>query len=402
MTSWVGARSTATPAQIDAVVTAIRKTPIIDNHAHPLLRGEALSKYPLLSITSEASGDAIHAAITSLPHLRGVRQLATVLNCAFTWEAVVAAIEQRRIDALDDWTAQCLSGLETILIDDGLDDEDDAYEYSWHDDFTRSACKRIVRIEQVAANIIKKIGRACDASSQTRGDVFDDAFEQWINEFDAYIQTAIDDPEVVAFKSVVCYRTGLDVRSSVDEVAARQAFRDIIANFALLDFKRLQEESLNDLIVHRTAALIRDSESRPRKPIQFHTGLGDNDITLFKSSPSHLQPFIRAYPTVPIVLLHSGYPFVRETGYLASVYDNVFADIGEVFPQVSQDGQERILRQILELCPWSKIMWSTDGHWFPETYLLAIMQVREVFETVRPSFYLGPYSTLHILRLSRY
>lgn len=41
------------------------------------------------------------------------------------------------------------------------------------------------------------------------------------------------------------------------------------------------------------------------------------------------------------------------------------------------------MRQILELCPWSKIIWSTDGHWFPETYALAILQIREVLESVR-------------------
>lgn len=57
--------------------------------------------------------------------------------------------------------------------------------------------------------------------------------------------------------------------------------------------------------------------------------------------------------------------------------------MGEIFPFISQDGQEKAIRQILELCPWSKILWSTDGHWFPETYILAILQIREVLETVR-------------------
>ncbi|KAK0651566.1 hypothetical protein B0T16DRAFT_426362 [Cercophora newfieldiana] len=380
MASWVGVKSSVTPSQVDAVARAIRKTPIVDNHAHPLLRFEALGKHPLLSITTEASGDAIHAATSSLPHLRAVRQLATVLGCGFTWESVVAAIEQRRIDSFEDWAAQCLSGVEAVLVDDGLDGED-AEEYSWFDDYTRSKSKRIVRIEKVAAEIINRLGKTCDASTQTGDDVIDDAFDEWLQEFDAHIKAAIEDPEVVAFKSVICYRTGLDVLAA-DEEAARRAFGDIIANFALLDFERLQEVSLNDFIVHRTATLIRDSASRHKKPIQFHTGLGDNDITLSKSSPSHLQPFIRAYPTVPIVLLHASYPFTREAGYLASVYENVYADIGEVFPAVSQDGQERILRQILELCPWSKVIWSSDGHWFPETYLLANMQMREAFEMV--------------------
>ncbi|KAK4148009.1 uncharacterized protein C8A04DRAFT_33552 [Dichotomopilus funicola] len=384
MTSWVGARATATPAQVDAVARTIRITPVIDHHAHPLLKLEAQSKQPLLAITTEANGDAIHAATTSLPHFRAVRQLASVLSCGYTWESVVAAIEEKRLDCPEDWTAECLAGIETILVDDGLDGEDDANAFSWHDDYTRSRCKRIVRIEKIAGDILKRIGSGFDKSAQT-GDVFDDAFDEWTQEFDSYIASAIEDPDVVGFKSVVCYRTGLDITvepNEVHETRARADFREILANFALLDFNKLQTKSLNDLIVHRTAQLIYDSPSRQKKPIQFHTGLGDNDLALSKSSPSHLQEFIKSYPTVPIVLLHAGYPFTRETGYLASVYENVYADIGEVFPCVSQDGQERILREILELCPWSKILWSTDGHWFPETYLLAVLQMREVFETV--------------------
>jgi predicted TIM-barrel fold metal-dependent hydrolase len=116
--------------------------------------------------------------------------------------------------------------------------------------------------------------------------------------------------------------------------------------------------------------------------VQGHTGLGDNDITLTKSSPSHLQAFIRKYSSLPIVLLHASYPWTKEAGYLASVYENVYADIGEVFPFISKEGQENVVREILELAPTQKILWSTDGHWFPETYLLAIIQVREALEVV--------------------
>ncbi|EAQ85803.1 hypothetical protein CHGG_07056 [Chaetomium globosum CBS 148.51] len=384
MASWVGMRATATPSQVDAVARAIRNTPIIDHHAHPLLKPEALSKKPLLAITTGATGNAIDSATTSLPHLRAVRQLASVLGCGYTWESVVAAIEEKRLDCLEDWTADCLFGIETILVDDGLDTEDDAHAYSWHDDYTRSKCKRIVRIETIAADIIRRIGSACEKSAQT-DDVFDDAFDEWVQEFDAQIVSALEDPDVVGFKSVICYRTGLDITNEFNEMQetpAREDFKQLIANYALLNFERLQTKSLNDLVVHRTAQLIQDSPARQKKPIQFHTGLGDNDLALSKSSPSFLQDFIRLYPTVPIVLLHAGYPFTREMGYLATVYENVYADIGEVFPFVSQDGQERVLRQILELCPWSKILWSTDGHLFPERYLLAVIQMREMFEAV--------------------
>lgn len=83
-----------------------------------------------------------------------------------------------------------------------------------------------------------------------------------------------------------------------------------------------------------------------------------------------------------MVLLHSSYPYTREAGYLATVYKNVYLDIGEVFPMVSRNGQENILRQALELTPTSKILWSTDGHHYPETYWLANKQGRDTLEKV--------------------
>lgn len=308
-------------AQLNELIRVIHKTPIIDNHAHPLLKPEALAKYPLISITTEATGDAIHAAFTSLSHLRGVKQLAHVLDCAQTWEAVVAAIEQRRLEDYDDWISECLDGIETILVDDGLDAPDDAYNYDWHNSFTRSGCKRIVRIEAVAGKIFQK-----HAADFKEGDNSEDVFDRAIDEFDAEIRSALEDPEVVGFKSVICYRTGLDIPAVVDLTVAKASFDEIVTDYAgPAELARIQHPGLNDLLVHRAAALISEMPGRERKPLQFHTGLGDNDLTLAKSSPAHLQEFIRTYPKVPIVLLHASYPFVRELGYLATVYANVYA-----------------------------------------------------------------------------
>jgi hypothetical protein len=308
-------------AQLNQVIRAIHKCPIIDNHAHPLLKPDALAKYPLLSITTEASGDAIHAAFTSLAHLRGVKQLAHVLDCAQTWEAVVAAIEQRRLGDYDDWISECLDGIETILVDDGLDAPDDAYEYHWHNSFTRSGCKRIVRIESVAASIFQK-----HAADVPEGASSDHVFDRAIDEFDTQIRDALQDPEVVGLKSVICYRTGLHIPAVVDLTLAKASFGDIVTSYAApAGLARIHHPGLNDLLVHRVAALISEMPGRERKPLQFHTGLGDNDLTLAKSSPAHLQEFIRTYPKVPIVLLHAGYPFTRELGYLATVYANVYA-----------------------------------------------------------------------------
>lgn len=99
--------------------------------------------------------------------------------------------------------------------------------------------------------------------------------------------------------------------------------------------------------------------------VQFHTGLGDNDLLLSKSSPSLLQPLIRAFPDTSVVLLHASYPFTREAGYLAAMYKNVYLDFGEVFPLVSRLGEKRIVEQMLELCPTTKAMWSSESESIP-------------------------------------
>jgi predicted TIM-barrel fold metal-dependent hydrolase len=98
----------------------------------------------------------------------------------------------------------------------------------------------------------------------------------------------------------------------------------------------------------------------PPLAVQFHTGLGDADITLTHASAAHLQPLIVANPKTTFVLLHASYPYMREAGYLTAMYKNVYLDIGEVFPTVSGGGQEAVMRQVLELTPTNKVMWSSE------------------------------------------
>ncbi|KAI1085102.1 glutamine synthetase/guanido kinase [Whalleya microplaca] len=364
---------------------AIDNTPLIDNHAHPLLKPEHLAKHPLLSIASEANGDALKDSKLSLSHIRAVKLLAQVLGCEQTWDAVVSHIEKRRTTSREAWIKRCVEGIEAILIDDGLDAHGEAETYAWHSAFTESKCKRIVRIETVARDIIANHCASNPIPPEDKS-----SLEIVLRAFEDEIENCLADPEVVGFKSIICYRGGLDIPrfSEVNAEGVRQGLKDIM-DAGLRDTKppfylkrRLENSPLNHLLVHLTARLIHQSKAKHKKPIQFHTGYGDNDITLTKSSPSHLQTFIREYPTVPIVLLHAGYPWSRETAYLATVYTNVYADIGEVFPLISRQGQEGVLKQMLELCPWTKILCSTDGHGFPEMYLIATMEIRSVLKTV--------------------
>jgi hypothetical protein len=208
--------------------------------------------------------------------------------------------------------------------------------------------------------------------------------------FHRAIKERIDDDEVVGFKSVICYRSGLDVNPNYDEVDQhiQQAFTEYIYHVAANEDNakrfRFDYKPLNDYILLKTLQPL--AKNPKPKPMQFHTGLGDNDINLLLSNPGHLQPLIEAYPTVPFVLLHSSYPYTREAGYLATVFANVFLDLGEVFPMLSADGQLNVIEEAMDLTPAEKLLWSTDGHLFPETYWLANRQFREALQQVSKSF----------------
>ncbi|KAI1632665.1 hypothetical protein F4809DRAFT_656099 [Biscogniauxia mediterranea] len=384
----------AAPFEYERLNAAIDTTPIVDNHAHPLLKPENLSQQPLLAISTEASGAALEDTRQSLSHIRAVKHLAQILGCEQTWEAVTRSIEKKRETptSYHAWVKRCLEGIETILVDDGLHKHDEAQLYSWHDQFTRSKCKRIVRIEVVAEAIIARHCNNHVSTSSSSSGAATTRLDDIVGEFEREIEAAIADPEVAGFKSIVCYRGGLDIppRGAAALDGAGPALQAIVDahRSGRRRFERLEAPPLNHVLLHATAQLLSrdgdgDGGAAKKKPLQFHTGLGDSDITLARSSPAHLQAFVRDYPGVPVVLLHAGWPWTREAAYLAAVYGNVFLDVGEVFPMLGRHGQEQVVRQSLELSPWSKILWSTDGHWLPETYVLATTQVRSVLKTVR-------------------
>ena len=340
---------------VDELRQLVRTCPLIDNHAHNLLRPHGLKTHDFLTITTEAHGDALEDTPTSLSHLRALRQLRELYELPN--DADWAAIQGKRVELVerdaDTLVKKCFHGTQTILLDDGLDDEDSMEHYSWHDKYTLSPCKRIVRIEQIASHLLSTLHQQ---NKLPMGDALADeeavslGWYTFITAFEEAIANFVADPDVAGFKSVVCYRTGLDVEMGKDiEISERglRSFRRHFLHDCVARKFRVEAKGMNDALVVSTCKLIAAGyrQSNTAKPFQFHTGLGDNDISLLDANPACLQPLIKNFPTVPIVLLHCSYPYTREAGYLASVYRNVYLDIGEIFPMVSRDGQEKCIRQ---------------------------------------------------------
>ena len=78
------------------------------------------------------------AAPSSSAHVPAIHQLAEILGCPPTWNAISKFITKENGKPGDAWVKECFEGIDTILLDDGLNTENDAFNYSWHERLTRS------------------------------------------------------------------------------------------------------------------------------------------------------------------------------------------------------------------------------------------------------------------------
>jgi predicted TIM-barrel fold metal-dependent hydrolase len=130
---------------------------------------------------------------------------------------------------------------------------------------------------------------------------------------------------------------------------------------------------------HVVAALEANEAAGDPLPVQVHCGFGDSDLHLARADPSHLKPVIERFAETPFVLLHC-YPFVREAGWLAHVYPNVWFDLSLTIPHVARPAEA--LREALELAPFSKLMYASDAARTPELYYLGAKWWREALAEV--------------------
>jgi uncharacterized protein len=137
-------------------------------------------------------------------------------------------------------------------------------------------------------------------------------------------------------------------------------------------------EAVGDAVL---AALEDNEATGDPLPVQVHTGFGDPDLLLPTARPGLLKPLIERFRNTTFVLLHC-YPFVREAGWLAHAYANVFFDLSLTIPFVARPAAA--LTEALELAPVSKLVYASDAARTPELYLLAATWWRDALADVLP------------------
>ncbi|MBD2135406.1 amidohydrolase family protein [Sphaerospermopsis sp. FACHB-1094] len=338
----------------------LSEIPLIEQHAHNILKSEVAANYPFAAAFTEGYDPEIvnyHAKHT-LFYRRSLREIATLLNCEPEETAILAHRQNLGLENLTRIYFEA-ANLEAIYLDDGLTPEN-ILPISWHQQFT--TVKRILRLELLAEKLLSQI----------------DEFHTFVNAFIKEIDPP--SPDIVAFKSIACYRSGLDIRPVAPAVAAVHFY-----DFKKLQKKndlplRLNDKQLIDFILQQSLIVA----AKYKIPVQLHTGLGDPDLDLRLANPLNLRYLIECpqYKNAPLVLLHASYPYMREAGYLASMYPQVYLDFGLAVPFLSVAGMRNTIRQLLELIPTTKLMYSSDAHSIPELYYLGAKWGRQLLGEV--------------------
>jgi hypothetical protein len=301
-----------------SLLEVLNAVPLVDHHAHGILRAQpSLDEFRGLFSESPDPRQWPHVA-TGLTYRRAIRELAEFLGC----DATEAAVYELRIASDPAEYASALlkaTGTEILLVDDGYPPAGEGTSWDELGELGGCEARPVMRIERVFENSgdVDAV-RAEAAAARTNG--------------------------FVALKTIAAYRGGLD--------------------------------RVGDFVV---AALEANEETGAPLPVQVHCGFGDSDLHLARSDPSHLKPLIERFRETPFVLLHC-YPFVREAGWLAHVYGNVWFDLSLTIPHVARPAEA--VREALELAPVSKLLYASDAARTPELYYLAAKWWREALAEV--------------------
>ena len=190
----------------------------------------------------------------------------------------------------------------------------------------------------------------------------------------------------VCLKTTTAYERTLDFENVTREQAERAWGRPMSQSPAS-DVKALQ-----DYIMWRIVEL----SARLDLPFQIHTG----HARIQGSNPMLFVDMIAANPKTKFVLFHGGYPWIGETGAIASRYQNVWID-SVWLPTISYTMGKRAYEEWLDVVGSNRILWGADAHHAEGVYAATEITRRCLAEALAEKVErkeLGQEQALHIGR----
>ena len=337
----------------------LRDVSVVDNHCHGIFPGRTygdLLEWRRAFTESTEPGMARDHIPTTAFYRRLIRTLADFFGCGPDEEAVLAARNERDPKELARELLQS-ANVETLLVDTGYPPPEDVLSLGEFAELGDCRAEPMLRLEILMQRLLSQhdsLGEVKDALAAELDDVRGQGY--------------------VALKSIAAYRTGLGIREWPDEDAEaslREYRHDSEQGPA-----RLAHKPVLDTLLHVAFA----EAARQEVPVQFHVGYGDADTDLLLGNPLLLRGVLQRpeYRSMPVVLLHECYPYTREGGYLAAVYENAYLDLSYGIPLLGLGEMLSFTRAALGVAPTSKLMYSSDGIGVSELHWMGALDGKRV------------------------
>ena len=332
---------------------------VVDNHCHPILRTQQMDVLQFRSYCTEATHPVfasthVHNAVY---YLWMLRQIAAFYGCERTEEAVIAARNSFDTEALLHRLVQA-ANIDTLVLDPGYPPAEACYSPEQMGTVGGCRVAKLLRLETLMQRLVIEHGD------------FDEVVARFSDEVSEARKQGC-----CGLKSIVAYRTGLDIREWQKD-AAVAAFKEARAQAVNTGQLRIAHKPLIEYLLHIAFKIAAEQQL----PIQFHTGYGDSDTDMRLGNPLQLRDVLERsdYHSMPVVLLHESYPYCQLGAYLAAIYPHVYFDLSYMIPFVDKLEMLNFTRQALGVAPASKLMYSSDGINVPEMHYVSALRGRAI------------------------
>jgi hypothetical protein len=339
----------------------VQHLPVLDVHCHPFLNRGSVTAEQFTDLTSfgggsrkymeeggvEFTGDVraelLRGKQNTLYFKRMILDLASFLDVEPELDSVLAARNMAVAEGYGKYVSRLYgdAGLETLIFDFGvplpiLDVDQVKSELPVE-------VVPVFRIEPLIAELLKT----------------DLGWADFKRRYDDTISNALTTRKYRGVKSIIAYRTGLDVsplsRTPDQGLQALDAIRRGLGGGSM--------KKLRDHLLCRALELCMEHDV----PMQIHTGMGDFEVNLVLCRPAYLMDLLRfpAYRACRVLLVHTGFPYHREAAYMANVLPRVYLDVSEGIPFASHAAPD-IFRDVLAMAPLNKVCYGSDGYTLPE------------------------------------
>jgi uncharacterized protein len=335
--------------------------PVVDVHAHPFLDKGQLTPEQFVNLTAfgggsqeymEQGGIEFTAAVRdelqggkrwTTYHKRMVRDLARYFDVEPSLDAVVEARNQAVAAGYTEYVRKLYADavLEELVFDFGVPLP--VLPMAEVKAQIPVDITPVFRIEPLIAELLRSgIG-----------------WSEFKRTFDDTLNNALTNKGYRGLKSIIAYRTGLDVsplsRTTDQGMQALDAIHRGLGGGSM--------KKLRDHLICRALEICMEHDV----PMQIHTGMGDFEVNLVYCRPAYLMDLLRfpTYRACRVLLVHSGYPYHREAAYMTNVLPRVYLDVSEGIPFAGNAAKD-IFTGVMAMAPLNKICYGSDGYSVPE------------------------------------